>query len=193
MNIIKGAGAVFRKQLQRTMPSLLPLSLLLLLCSCLTLARTVYTPCTEPVEVHFLSGPSTPVLVPETFSEWRQVVRVQVRFSRPVLAEFFTDFGEYYDWAEPVSKKRFVGRLAPISFVGDLASGDQVWEPTKQSYAGVSNDILDIEFEVLHATAVQDVFFRPAANYIANIASSVQADQLCFTAWRCNTFLLSQD
>lgn len=163
MNIIKGAGAVLCKQLQRTMTTLLPLSLLLLLSSSLRLARAVYTPCTEPVEVRFLSGPSSPVLVPETLSDGRQVVRVQVRFSRPVLAEFFTDFGKYDEWAWPATRARS-GRLPPISFVGDLASGDLLWEPTSQSYAGISNDILDIVFEVLGGEAVQDIFFRLAAN-----------------------------
>ena len=140
------------------------LLLLLILSPCFRLAWTVYLPCTEPVEVRFLSGPSSPVLVPETLSNGRQVVRVQVRFSRPVLVEFFTDFGTFHDWAGLASETRHIGRFPPISFVGDLASGDQLWEPSSQSYAGVSNDIVEIEFEVLRGRGINEIFSRSAAN-----------------------------
>lgn len=139
----------------------LPVSLLLLLSVCAGLARMTYRPCTEPVEVRFPSGPTSPLLVPETLPNGKQVVRVLVRFSRPVLVGFYSDFGRFDDWAERYRKN--VGRLPPISFVGDLASGDELWEPISQSYAGSSNDMLEVVFEILSGPKVKEIFFRSAA------------------------------
>ena len=136
------------------------LVLILSLCASVATARTAYLPCTEPVEVRFLSGPVSPLLVPESLPNGVQVVRVQIRFSRPVLVSFFSDFGRFDEWGG--AKQRHVGRLPPISMVGNLASGDEVWEPMAQSYVGTSNDIIEITFQILAGRKVTDVFFRSA-------------------------------
>lgn len=145
--------------------AVLPVSLvLLILCSCtsVALARKAYLPCTEPVEVRFPSGPSSPRLVHEVLPDGRKVVRVLVRFSRPVLAGFFTDFGRFDEWCG--LNTRFIGRLPPISFVGNLASGDEVWEPINQSYAGTSNDMLELTFQLIDGSKFADLFFRLAVD-----------------------------
>lgn len=142
--------------------AVLPVSLVLILSLYASVAsvRTAYLPCTEPIDVRFPSGPVSPLLVPETLLNGAQVVRVQIRFSRPVLVDFFNDFGRFDDWSG--QKQRFVGRLPPVSMVGNLANGDEVWEPMAQSYAGTSNDIIEITFRILAGPKVTDVFFRSA-------------------------------
>ncbi len=142
--------------------AVLPVSLVLILslCASVATARTAYLPCTEPVDVRFPSGPVSPLLVPEILPNGIQVVRVQIRFSRPVLVGFFSDFGRFDDWGG--QNQRFVGRLPPISMVGNLANGDEVWEPMAQSYAGTSNDIIEVMFQMLAGRKVTDIFFRSA-------------------------------